>query len=47
MRFIFTSQWRELGDPAIGFVVRFMRAYLATYIALFIALIALAGHPHR
>jgi hypothetical protein len=46
LRFIFSSQWRELDDAAIGFVVRFMRVYLIVYLALFIALISLSG-PHR
>jgi hypothetical protein len=36
MKFLFGSQWRELGDPAVTNACRFMRVFLVAYLALFL-----------
>jgi hypothetical protein len=40
-RFLFTSQWRELDDPAVSRMVPLMRFLLVVYLVLFLACMVL------
>jgi hypothetical protein len=40
LKFIFSSRWRELGDPAVANAVRFMRIFLVVYFLLFFGFVA-------
>jgi hypothetical protein len=48
LRFLFSSQWRALADPAIANAVRFMRRFLIVYVLLFLGVLAifLSGTIH-
>jgi hypothetical protein len=40
LKFLFQSQWRELGDPQLSAVARGMQIFLIVYTAYFAALVA-------
>jgi hypothetical protein len=50
LKFIFSSQWRTLGDPAVAKAVRFMRIFLVFYTCFFLSFVGfffLLGFPQK
>jgi hypothetical protein len=38
LKFLCSSRWRELGDPAVANAVRFMRIFLVIYLLLLVGI---------
>jgi hypothetical protein len=38
LKFLCSSRWRELGDPAIAYAVRFMRIFLVIYLLFLVGM---------
>ena len=44
MKFLFSSEWRGLRDPAVANVCRFMRIFIVVYFLFFLGFVAFTFH---